>query len=61
MEIKAPPLTFQKLGKFIRRRISPNSQIEHLTTGEQQELVINVYSIELVVMHAPSLFLLYIL
>lgn len=37
-EIKTQPLSFEKLAKYIRRRISPRSDVPHLSTDDQQML-----------------------
>ena len=37
-EIKAPPPTFKKLGKLVRRRITSRPEVEHLSNEDQQAL-----------------------
>ena len=38
-EITTQPLSFDKLAKYIRRRISPRSDVPHLSVEDQQMLV----------------------
>ncbi|XP_074651926.1 coiled-coil domain-containing protein 87-like isoform X1 [Tubulanus polymorphus] len=37
-DIVKPPKTFNQLSKFIRRRIAPDSEIQHMTLEDQQDL-----------------------